>query len=65
MSVFLKRYLAEKINSQKMSGSLSRISSVLAKSTIDLNPPEKGLYIHWNRRILPPPKMRRKPGIAI
>ncbi|MBM3712650.1 MAG: DEAD/DEAH box helicase [Actinobacteria bacterium] len=38
MSVFLKRYLAEKINSQKMAGSLSRISSVLAKSTIDLNP---------------------------
>lgn len=38
MSVFLKRYLAEKINSQKMAGSISRISSVLAKSTIDLNP---------------------------
>ena len=38
MSVFLKRYLAEKINSQKMAGNISRISSVLAKSTIDLNP---------------------------
>ena len=38
MSVFLKRYLAEKINSQKMAGNLSRISSVLEKATIDLNP---------------------------
>jgi len=38
MSVFLKRYLAEKINSQKMGGNICRISSVLAKSTIDLNP---------------------------
>jgi len=38
MSVFLKKYLAEKINLQKMAGSLNRLSSVLAKSTIDLNP---------------------------
>lgn len=38
MSVFIKKYLAEKIIAQKMSGSLSRLSSVLAKSTIDLNP---------------------------
>ncbi|PIP17439.1 MAG: hypothetical protein COX43_04315 [Parcubacteria group bacterium CG23_combo_of_CG06-09_8_20_14_all_35_9] len=38
MSVFLKRYLAEKVILQKMAGSLSRLSSVLAKSTIDLNP---------------------------
>jgi len=37
MSVFQKRYLAEKISLQKMAGSLSRLSSVLAKSTIDLN----------------------------
>jgi len=34
----LQRYLAEKISLQKMAGSLSRLSSVLAKSTIDLNP---------------------------
>lgn len=38
MSIFLKKYLAEKISSQKMAGSLTRLSSVLAKSTIDLNP---------------------------
>lgn len=38
MSTFLKRYLAEKVCSQKMAGNLSRLSSVLAKSTIDLNP---------------------------
>jgi len=38
MSTFIRRYLAEKINSQKMAGNLSRLSSVLAKSTIDLNP---------------------------
>ena len=38
MSVFLKKYLAEKISLQKMAGSLNRLSSVLAKSTIDLNP---------------------------
>jgi len=38
MSSFIKRYLAEKICSQKMAGNLSRLSSVLAKSTIDLNP---------------------------
>jgi len=38
MSTFIKRYLAEKICSQKMAGNLSRLSSVLAKSTIDLNP---------------------------
>jgi len=37
-NIFLQRYLAEKINLQKMAGSLSRLSSVLAKSTIDLNP---------------------------
>ncbi len=38
MSVFLKKYLAEKITAKKMAGSLDRLSSVLAKSTIDLNP---------------------------
>jgi len=38
MSVFIKKYLAEKITLQKMAGSLNRLSSVLAKSTIDLNP---------------------------
>ena len=38
MSLFIRRYLAEKISSQKMAGDLSRLSSVLAKSTIDLNP---------------------------
>lgn len=38
MSAFIRRYLAEKISSQKMAGNLSRLSSVLAKSTIDLNP---------------------------
>lgn len=38
MAVFIKKYLAEKINAQKMAGNLSRLSSVLAKSTIDLNP---------------------------
>jgi len=38
MSIFLRKYLAEKISLQKMAGSLSRLSSVLAKSTIDLNP---------------------------
>lgn len=38
MSIFLKKYLAEKINSQKMAGNLNRLSSILAKSTIDLNP---------------------------
>ncbi len=37
-NIFLQRYLAEKISLQKMAGSLSRLSSVLAKSTIDLNP---------------------------
>jgi len=38
MSKFIQKYLAEKINSQKMAGNLIRLSSVLAKSTIDLNP---------------------------
>ena len=38
MSKFIQRYLAEKISSQKMAGNLSRLSSVFAKSTIDLNP---------------------------
>lgn len=38
MSQFIKRYLAEKISLQKMAGSLGRLSSVLAKSTIQLNP---------------------------
>ena len=38
MSTFLKRYLAEKISSQKMAGNLIRLSSVLSHSTIDLNP---------------------------
>ncbi len=35
---FLQRYLAEKITLQKMAGSISRLSSVLAKATIELNP---------------------------
>ncbi|MBI2444493.1 MAG: DEAD/DEAH box helicase [Candidatus Magasanikbacteria bacterium] len=38
MSAFVKKYLAEKVSLQKMAGSLNRLSSVLAKSTIDLNP---------------------------
>jgi len=38
MSKFIRKYLAEKISSQKMAGNISRLSSVLAKSTIDLNP---------------------------
>lgn len=38
MPIFIKKYLAEKITARKMAGSLSRLSSVLAKSTIDLNP---------------------------
>lgn len=37
-NIFLQRYLAEKISLQKMGGSLERISSILAKSTIDLHP---------------------------
>jgi len=35
---FLQRYVAEKITLQKMAGSISRLSSVLAKATIELNP---------------------------
>ncbi len=35
---FLQRYLAEKITLQKMAGSITRLSSVLAKATIELNP---------------------------
>src|SRR3990167_9572138 len=38
MPPFLKKYLAEKIISQKTGGNLARLSSVLAKATIDLNP---------------------------
>ncbi len=38
MSAFIEKYLAEKIISQKTGGNLARLSSVLAKSTIDLNP---------------------------
>lgn len=38
MSQLAKRYLSEKINSHKAAGNLARLSSVLAKSTIDLNP---------------------------
>lgn len=38
MLTFIRRYLAEKITSQKMAGNINRLSSVLAKSTIDLNP---------------------------
>lgn len=38
MAAFIKKYLAEKIISQKTGGNLARLSSVLAKSTIDLNP---------------------------
>src|SRR3972149_2676030 len=37
-SPFIQRYLAEKITLQKMAGTLSRLSSVLAKSSIELNP---------------------------
>lgn len=37
-NIFIRRYLAEKISLQKAAGSLNRLSSVLAKSTIDLNP---------------------------
>lgn len=37
-NIFLQKYLSEKISLQKMAGSLNRLSSVLAKSTIDLNP---------------------------
>lgn len=35
---FLQRYLAEKLSLQKMAGTINRLSSVLAKSTIELNP---------------------------
>lgn len=35
---FLQRYLAEKITIQRMAGSLTRLSSVLAKASIELNP---------------------------
>lgn len=35
---FLQRYLAEKVTLQKMAGSISRLSSVLAKASIELNP---------------------------
>lgn len=35
---FIQRYLAEKITLQKMGGTLTRLSSVLAKSSIELNP---------------------------
>lgn len=38
MSTFLKKYLAEKISLNRMAGNISRLSSVLARSTIDLNP---------------------------
>jgi ERCC4-related helicase len=37
-NIFIQKYLAEKISLQKAAGSLNRLSSVLAKSTIDLNP---------------------------
>jgi len=37
-SPFIQRYLAEKITLQKMAGTLSRLSSVLARSSIELNP---------------------------
>ena len=37
-SSFIQKYLAEKITLQKMGGTLTRLSSVLAKSTIELNP---------------------------
>ena len=38
MSYLVKKYLSEKIQCQKSTGNLARLSSVLAKSTIDLNP---------------------------
>ena len=37
-SSFLQKYLAERISLQKAAGTLQRISSVLASSTIELNP---------------------------
>ncbi|MCD6219839.1 DEAD/DEAH box helicase family protein, partial [Candidatus Calescamantes bacterium] len=37
-NVFLQRYLAEKLSLKKMAGSPERISSTLAKSSIQLNP---------------------------
>lgn len=35
---FVQRYLAEKLTLKKMAGTLSRLTSVLAKSSIELNP---------------------------
>jgi len=37
-NVFLQRYLAEKLILKKMAGNINRISSTLAKSSIQLNP---------------------------
>ena len=37
-NIFLLKYLAEKVKLQKAGGQLDRITSTLAKSTIDLNP---------------------------
>lgn len=37
-NVFLQRYLAEKLTLKKMAGNINRISSTLAKSSIQLNP---------------------------
>lgn len=37
-SPFIQRYLAERITLRKMGGTLTRLSSVLAKSSIELNP---------------------------
>jgi ERCC4-related helicase len=36
-NVFLQRYLAEKLTLKKMAGNINRISSILAKSSIQLN----------------------------
>ena len=37
-NVFLQKYLAEKLTLKKMAGNINRISSTLAKSSIQLNP---------------------------
>ena len=37
-NIFLQRYLAEKLSLKKMAGNIARLSSTLAKSSIQLNP---------------------------
>ena len=37
-NIFIQRYLAEKLTLKKMAGNLVRLSSTLAKSSIQLNP---------------------------